>query len=85
MGEIFEIDLLSQEVKTLCWINERFESEPYEVKKMRRETAKIMAVLCDEREKAFASPGRTEKWRNFSLAITHLEDACIRAVRWLCS
>lgn len=81
MGEYFDLELLSVEAKLLCGINERFENEPWNVQSVRYQFAKLMDRLCVQRENA----GRSEAWRNFSIAITELENACIRTIKWLYS
>lgn len=81
MGEVLDLNVIWVEAKLLCGINERFDNEPWNVQSVRYQFAKLMDRLCVQREKA----GRSEAWRNFSIAITDLENACIRAIKWLYS
>lgn len=71
----------SGEVKNLCSINERFDNEPYNVKEVRVMYGDIFSVLTKKRDEA----GRSEAGRNYSIAITELENSCIRAIKWLYS
>lgn len=81
MGEVLDLNVIWVEAKLLCGINERFDNEPWNVQSVRYQFAKLMDRLCVQREKA----GRSEAWRNFSLAITHLEDACMRFIKGIYS
>lgn len=81
MTEYLDLEILGEESKLLCWINERFENEREDVKSVRYQFAKLMDRLCVQREKV----GRSEAGRNFSIAITELENSCIRAIKWLYS
>lgn len=81
MVETFDLKVIWDEAKLLCGINERFENEPIGIQKTRYNFAKLMNTLCLLRENA----GRSEAWRNFSIAITELENSCIRAIKWLYS
>lgn len=69
----------SKEALMLCSINERFDNESFEVKCIREMYVKIADELIKLRNVA----GRSEKSRNYSIAITQLEDSCMRAVKWL--
>lgn len=69
----------SPEVLNLCSINERFEQESPEVQMTRLNYADIFNLLTLKRD----ITGRSEAGRNFSIAITELENSCIRAVKWL--
>lgn len=69
----------TDEVKNLTSINERFNNEPEEVKRTRVDYAEIFRILTRLRDNTW----RTEAWRNFAIAITELENSCIRAIKWL--
>lgn len=71
----------SDEVKSLCSINERFNNEPIEVRELRVKYATIFVSLTEKRDEAW----RSEAWRNYAIAITELENSCIRAVKWFYS
>lgn len=69
----------SEEVLHLTSINERFDNEPSIVRGVRVQYARLLTILTEQRDLA----GRSNAWRDASLAITHLEDSCIRAVKSL--
>ena len=69
------------EALMLCSINERFDNESSEVKTIRSMYVSIANELIFLREWVW----RSEAWRNYSIAITDLENSCIRAVKWLYS
>lgn len=72
----------SDEVKNLVSIVDgRFENEPKQVQEIRLLYAEVIDRLVHFRNLA----GRSESGRNASLAITHAEDSCIRAVKALYS
>jgi len=71
----------SNEVLNLCWINERFDNEPQEVQEIRDIYSTVMSTICTARDKAW----RSEAGRNYNIAITELENSCIRAVKWFYS
>ena len=73
----FDLESLSPEASTMCWINERFEKEAWDVKLTRFTYATLMDVLLTSRKEVWQS----EAGRNLSIAITHLEDSCIRAIK----
>ena len=74
-----ELDF-SDEVKTLCSINERFDNEPDIIKNIRLDYAMIMENLTNNRDVIiWAWPNEWK--RNFSIAITHLEDSLMRAIK----
>lgn len=79
MWSVYDLTEMSEEVKLLCWINDRFEAEPESVKLARLDFAEIAVHLISRKESAW----RSEAGRNYALAITHLEDACIRTIKWL--
>jgi len=81
MGEVLDLNVIWVEAKLLCGINERFDNEPWNVQSLRYQFAKLMDILCTQRENA----GRSEAGRNFSIAITELENSCIRSIKWLYS
>lgn len=64
----------------LCGINERFDNESDLVKEIRVRYAEIADKLYDLRQ-------GLERWnpaaRHYSIAITDLEDSCMRAIKWL--
>ena len=72
---------ISEEVRNLAWINERFETEPVAVQDTRMQYVPIFINLCERRDRV----GRSEAWRNFAIAITELENSCIRNVKALYS
>lgn len=74
-------EVYSPEVLNLCSINERFEKEDSEVQKTRVDYAHIFQTLTIKRDEA----GRSEAGRNFSIAITELENSCIRAIKGMYS
>lgn len=76
---LYENFTFTDEVKNLTSINERFNNEKNEVKEMRVVYAEIFSTLTKLRDNAW----RTEAWRNYAIAITELENSCIRAVKWL--
>lgn len=68
----------SEETKTLVsYSEERFDKEPQLVRDTRNEFAIVIWRLIDERNKL----ERGEATRNLQIAITHLEDSCMRAVK----
>jgi len=67
----------SDETKTLVWINDRYANEDDSVQKIRFDYWQIIQSLTEKRAEAW----RSEAGRNYSLAITHAEDSCIRAVK----
>ena len=67
----------SDEIKHLTGINERFEQEPQEIKNIRTSYADFLELLIEMREQA----GRSFAGRDVSIAITDLENACIRTVK----
>jgi hypothetical protein len=77
MDEVLDLKVIGDEAKLLCGINERFENENVQVQKIRYEFAKMMNRLCIQRE----STGISEAGRNFSIAITDLENSCIRTIK----
>lgn len=81
MGEHFDLQLLSEEAKLLCGINDRFENESVLVKSIRYDFWLKFTALLKHRDDAW----RSEAGRNFSLAITHLEDACMRFIKGIYS
>ena len=74
-------ELYSQEVLNLCSINERFEKEESAIQMIRLAYANIFKTLTFNRDEA----GRSEAGRNFSIAITELENSCIRAIKGMYS
>lgn len=75
-----DLNKFSDEVKLLISIVDwRRQNEPVNVQQMRNNYAEIMELLCKKRSEA----GRSEVWRNLSIAITALEDSCIRAIKAL--
>lgn len=76
MGESVH-NFFSEEVKNLVSINERFDNEPDEIKEIRVNYANIFTILTSNRDKAW----RSEAGRNYAIAITELENSCIRAVK----
>lgn len=68
---------VSEEAKYLCGINERFESESTEVQWLRFSFAKIATNLLVRQKNA----GHSDAGRNLALAITHLEDSCMRTIK----
>ena len=81
MWGTYDLSEFSDEVKNLCWINERFENEDEWVKYMRYSFAQVAVNLIWRKQTA----GHSEAGRHYSLAVTHLEDACIRAIKGLYS
>ena len=75
------VERFGPEVLSLCSINERFVYESTEVQMTRLDYANIFQTLTLKRNEA----GRSEAGRNFSIAITELENSCIRAVKGLYS
>lgn len=71
----------SEEVKQLCSIDDRFYNEPIDVQDIRTKYADIFTILTQARD----NTGRSEAWRNYSIAITELENSCIRAIKALYS
>ena len=71
------LEVFSSEVLNLCSINERFENEDTEIQMTRLNYAYIFQTLTIKRDDV----GRSEAGRNFSIAITELENSCIRAVK----
>lgn len=67
-----------EEALNLCSINERFDSEPEEVRNLRASYVEVMDLLVIARDKAW----RSEAGRNYSIAITELENSCMRAIKW---
>jgi hypothetical protein len=76
-----DIAEIPEEVKNLTGINERFDKEPAKVQDTRLQYAMIFINLCERRDRA----GRSEAGRNFSIAITELENSCIRNIKALYS
>ena len=75
---IDQINSLSDESKLLVSIvSWRVENEPVAIQRIRYDYWKLMDFLCSHRIEAW----RSEEWRNLSIAITHLEDSCIRAIK----
>lgn len=81
MSESYDLNLISEEAKNLAWINERFENESVLVQSIRYDFWLKFTALLKHRDDAW----RSEAGRNFSLAITHLEDACMRFIKWIYS
>lgn len=75
--ELYKDLKFTWEVKNLCSINERFDTEADDVKVIRISYANIMELLISWREEFW----RSEAGRNYSIAITELENSCIRAVK----
>ncbi len=73
--------LSQKKQKKLAGINERFENESVLVKSIRYDFWRNFTALLKHRDDAW----RSEAGRNFALAITHLEDACIRFIKWVYS
>jgi len=72
------IDLCTEETKTLVSYNpDRYDNEPETVKELRKDFARLIDGLVLKRN----SLDRWEATRNLQIAITHLEDACMRAVK----
>lgn len=72
--------LVCDEAKILVsYTKERFENEPEEV----QETRESFGILIDKLIKKRNAEERGEKSRNLQIAITNLEDACMRAVKAL--
>ena len=72
------ITLCSEEtLQLVSYVKERFENEPEAVQSLREEFAKLLDRLIQKRN----SVERWEKSRNLQIAITHLEDACMRAIK----
>lgn len=69
--------LYSDEVRGLTSINDRFDNEPVPVREIRASYAAILKRLTDARDKV----GRSPAGRDINIAITHVEDACIREVK----
>lgn len=67
----------SKEALMLCSINESFDNESFEVKCTREMYVKIADKLIELRNSA----GRSEAGRNYSIAITQIEDSCMRAIK----
>ncbi len=76
MGD-YDLSIISEEAKNLAGINDRFENESVLVQSIRYDFWLRFTALLKHRDDAW----RSEAGRNFSLAITHLEDACIRFVK----
>jgi len=68
----------SDEVKSLASINESFDIEPDFVIRARLIYADLFIDLIKLRD----SNWRSEAGRNFSIAITELENSLIRTVKW---
>ena len=73
--------IYTPEQLALCSINERYDKEAQEVKDIRYQAIILMFILTRARDEA----GRSDAWRNYSIAITNLEDSCMRAVKWFYS
>ena len=71
----------SEEMLNLCWISEMLDNEDLEIKTLRHSFVNIMQTLIEKRDKA----GRSEAWRNYNIAITELENSCIRAIKGIYS
>lgn len=78
---VYDLSEVSEEAKLLCWINERFDDENEAVKAVRFRFAKVASDLIARKWSAWHS----EAGRNYALAVTHLEDACMRAIKGLYS
>ena len=75
---MFDRGGITEETKTLVsYSPERYDNEPESVQELRRDFASIIDSLVTQRN----SLERGEKTRNLQVAITHLEDACMRAVK----
>lgn len=75
---MWNITLCTEETLDLVsYSKERFEKEPSEVQKIRED----FAMMIDNFVKLRNSLERWEATRNLQITITHLEDACIRAVK----
>ena len=71
-------DWVTEETKIMVsYVKERFANEPEAVQKLRRSFAILIDELIIERNEL----ERGEKSRNIQIAITHLEDACMRAIK----
>ena len=73
--------MYSEEVLWLCSINERYDNENDIVKDIRGIYANLFMILTERRDVAW----RWEAGRNYAIAITELENSCIRAVKWFYS
>jgi len=73
-----KIEFATEETKNLVsYVKERFDNEPEAIQTLRTRFASIINDLVIERN----SLERGEKSRNLQIAITHLEDACMRAIK----
>ena len=78
ISEPRDLNLATTETKILVsYIEERYKNEPAEVQDIRSSFAIIIDKLVNVRNKL----ERWEKSRNLQIAITHLEDGCMRAVK----
>lgn len=68
----------SEEVMILCSINERFDNEAPQIQVFRASYGNIMQKLTLLRDEAW----RGEAGRNYSIAITELENSLMRAIKW---
>jgi len=68
---------ISNEVKNLVGINERFDNESVDVQQVRLSYANTMQFLINLRDAVW----RSEAGRNIAIAITDLESSCMRAVK----
>ncbi|MHA1482474.1 MAG: hypothetical protein ACTSQA_03435 [Candidatus Heimdallarchaeaceae archaeon] len=71
------VSIYSTEALMLCSINDRFDNELLDVKIMREMYVKIADLLIKSRD----TVGRGEAGRNYSIAITELENSCMRAIK----
>lgn len=51
--------------------------EAPEIVNLRESYGRVMKHLCNGRDQAW----RSEAWRNYSIAITELENSCMRAIK----
>lgn len=71
----------SKEVLNLASVNKRFDVEFEQVRIIRDNYCKLFMHLTVARDNVW----RSEAWRNYNIAITELENSCIRAVKWFYS
>ena len=80
MGEInyeYMCNEYTQEALNLCSINERFDNESLDIKIIREFYVKIASKLMILRDEVW----RSEAGRNYNIAITELENSCMRAIK----
>lgn len=68
---------LSSESKYICGINDRFENESTEIQELRVAYAQLANILLVKQKEA----GHSDAGRNYSIAITDLENSCMRTIK----